>query len=257
MYSQTLIMITLIKKELWRDWATKHFTLLPEIGTIITIAIVLKVIPIPQNYSINNQDFFTFISYGLITTSLISNSFAATAFNLVHAKMENYILDYMLIPLTRLRTYISISLTAVFTAVISALIVAITLSLFGFQPPSLTKIITIAGILFITGINFTLLGIIAGIYSRDWDSIGAKFSLILIPFIFLSGVFYPIENIKPSFHFLFEFNPVYQIINGTRRIAETSIIPTETIIALLALTSITLTGAYLLLRNRHYDNSII
>ena len=243
---------TLIKKELWREWSSKHFSLIPEVSMVAIVAIFIKTIPIPDNFTIQGMEFFTFVSYGIITTSLIANSFASPAFGIVHAKMENYVTDFIMSPLTKLLSYLSIIASSSLSALFSSMIIAGTLIIFGFEPPTLIPAITIICLYIFISFSFGTLGLISGIYSKDWDSIGAKNNLVLIPIIYLSGVFYGIETIDPDFQFLLYLNPVYKIIEGVRIIGTTGTIQVSILLAIVVLIGVALTASCLLLRKNYF-----
>ncbi|MDI9347905.1 MAG: ABC transporter permease [Methylacidiphilales bacterium] len=242
--------ITLVKKELIREWSSKHFSLLPELGMIVVFGIIIKTAPIPSDLIIQNFDFMTFIGLGLVTTSVITNSFASTAFGLVHAKMENYIVDFIMPPLGKEVVYLALIMTATISALLSSICIGGVLFLFGMKLPGILPMLEVIAICSILAFSFALLGIVAACYSQDWDSISAKFSLMLLPLIYCSGVFYELQSIDPNFQWILLYNPVYYLFCLIREIASGQTISGIGLFSLAGLVGISLLVSFVFLRKR-------
>ena len=211
-----LPLTTLIYRELIREWRTKHFSLLPELAMSVIFAIIITTAPLPEGFAIKSLDYITFVGLGLVTNSIIINSFSSTAFGMVHAKMEQYLIDFIVPPLSRAATYFGLVVSATLSALFSAVCVGLVLVPFGFTIPHLTATLAIFLTSAIVGASFALLGIVAAHYSKDWDAISAKFSLLLLPVLYLSGVFYSIESIHPAYQWILSYNPIYHLFAMVR-----------------------------------------
>ena len=70
--------------------------------------------------------------------------------------------------------------------------------------------------LFIVAWGFSGAGVIVGIFAKSWDSIMVMTNLIIMPLVFLGGVFYSIEMLPDVWQKFTMINPIYWMINGIR-----------------------------------------
>lgn len=60
------------------------------------------------------------------------------------------------------------------------------------------------------------LGMIGGIWSEKFDHIAAFTNFVVTPLTFLSGTFYSVDRLPPTFWWLAHFNPFFYMIDGFR-----------------------------------------
>jgi ABC-2 type transport system permease protein len=63
---------------------------------------------------------------------------------------------------------------------------------------------------------FAQCGIITAIYANSFDSLAMYTNFILLPLIYLGGVFYPISILPPAWATLSHLNPLFYLIDGFR-----------------------------------------
>ena len=66
------------------------------------------------------------------------------------------------------------------------------------------------------GLAFGNLGIAIGMWSKSFEHVGAVSTLILLPLIYLGGVFFNLEGMHHFWHKASYFNPLFYMINGIR-----------------------------------------
>tara|TARA_Y100000590_G_C15009137_1_gene746892 strand:+ start:50 stop:433 length:384 start_codon:yes stop_codon:yes gene_type:complete len=69
----------------------------------------------------------------------------------------------------------------------------------------------------ITSLFFSCIGAIVGFLYFTWDIQQSVSNFFIIPLSLLSGTFFSINIINPKWDFLFNFNPIYQIIYKFRK----------------------------------------
>ena len=88
-------------------------------------------------------------------------------------------------------------------------------------------------------VHSMLLGILAGLWAQRWDHYAALLTYFLIPFSYLSGMFYSTDGLPALGHWLIAANPLYYIIDGLRfgltGLAETEVWPGALLILVLDL----------------------
>nr|MDJ0652482.1 ABC transporter permease [Simkaniaceae bacterium] len=66
------------------------------------------------------------------------------------------------------------------------------------------------------GLAFGNLGTAIGMWSKSFEHVGAVSMLVLLPLIYLGGVFFSLENAHPLWQKVSHINPLYYLINGIR-----------------------------------------
>jgi ABC-2 type transport system permease protein len=60
------------------------------------------------------------------------------------------------------------------------------------------------------------LGVIAGVWAEKFDQLAAFQNFVIMPFTFLSGVFYSIHSLPPFWQTVSHLNPFFYMIDGFR-----------------------------------------
>jgi ABC-2 type transport system permease protein len=63
---------------------------------------------------------------------------------------------------------------------------------------------------------FAQFGLISAIYANTFDSLSMFNNFLILPLIYLGGVFYPISILPPVWEKLSRFNPLLYLIDGFR-----------------------------------------
>ena len=72
------------------------------------------------------------------------------------------------------------------------------------------------GFLVLTGVCFSLMGFIIGIWAGNFEQLQLVPLLIVTPLVFLGGTFYSISMLPPVWQVVSRFNPVVYLISGFR-----------------------------------------
>ena len=67
-----------------------------------------------------------------------------------------------------------------------------------------------------SGYAFAGLGLALGVFAKNFEHIGAMSSLVLLPLIYLGGVFFDLRSLPPFWQFLAGCNPLFYTIDGIR-----------------------------------------
>jgi ABC-2 type transport system permease protein len=178
-----------------------------------------------------------FVAPGLLMFAAGERAFSGACVSLLFDKLEGMIADVAMAPLgagERLLAYAGAALSA---GLISAGATAAVLWPFADLPirePAAFVFFALAGTLMLA-----LLGIVAGLWAGRWDHYAALLTYFLIPFSYLSGMFYATGALPEIGRRLIAANPLYYVIDGLRfgmtGIAETAIWPGALLILVLDL----------------------
>ncbi len=159
-------------------------------------------------------DFVSFLLPGLVGSTILQRAFETSAFSVVFDKVEGIIRDIVAAPLSPLEALFAYTASATCSALIVGSAVWLILQLFGLGLPDHPLVL-----LFFSVGGAAMIGLaalIAGIWADKWDHISAVQSFAFLPFVFLSGVFFSLDQLPEKWQFFAQFNPLYYVIDGIR-----------------------------------------
>jgi len=193
--------------KIWKDTIVS-----PVVSTVLFLAIFGVVM---GDRFVGEVNYLAFMYAGLLTMTIIQSSFANPSFALVISKNIGTITDLQITPLTNLQIGIAYA-TAGATRAICTLALTIAVTIY-FIPnfTVLHPLLAIVGML-LTGVQFGALGVMFGLYAKNFDSLPFITSFIMQPMIFLGGVFYPISTLPAPWDMVSMWNPLHHNINFLR-----------------------------------------
>lgn len=155
-----------------------------------------------------------FLIPGLIMMSVIQNAFANAGSSLTQSKIMGNLIFVLKAPLAPWEIYLAF----VAASILRASIVGVVLYLVAwfFVPlPLVNPLITFV-MLLLSGGTLAALGVIAGVLAEKFDHLSAFQNFFIMPFSFLSGVFYSIHALPDFWREASRFNPFFYMIDGFR-----------------------------------------
>jgi len=160
--------------------------------------------------------FADFVAPGLIMMGMMQNAFANSSFSLLVGKIQGTIIDYLMPPLSNAEVLAGMTLAAVTRAVL------VGLAIWGamlFWPgvhvaPTHLWAVLLFGLL--GSFMLALMGVLTSIWAEKFDHAAAITNFIVAPLALLSGTFYSVENLSPTFAMLSHANPFFYAISGFR-----------------------------------------
>ncbi len=205
---------TLLQKEIRRFWRVASQTLLTP---IITASLYLFVFGATLGERISVLPGFSYAEFvipGLILMGVINNAFANTSSSLFMSRYLGNIVDLLVTPVTPPQFILAYTLAAMLRGLLVGVAVwAISLffaDLPWADPPAALAMAALASFL------FAQFGLIAALYANSFDSLAMYTNFILLPLIYLGGVFYPISILPPAWAALSHLNPLFYLIDGFR-----------------------------------------
>ena len=68
----------------------------------------------------------------------------------------------------------------------------------------------------LTGVVFSALGVITGLYADSFDQHAFVANLVIAPLALVGGVFYSVERLSEPWATLTRFDPIYYLVDATR-----------------------------------------
>jgi len=155
-----------------------------------------------------------FIGPGIIMFMMAHSAFEGGGLPILFSKIEGMITDVISAPLTPLEMLIGYVLPAITSAMTVGAVVLALVAVFVDLP--LHSVPAIIGFAFVASLLMALLGLVVGIWAERWDGYSAVEAFLVAPLGFLSGAFFPIDNLPENVRWVFHFNPVFQAVEGFR-----------------------------------------
>lgn len=160
--------------------------------------------------------FADFIAPGLIMMGMLQNAFANSSFSLLAGKIQGTIVDYLMPPLSNGELLVAMVAAAMTRAFfVGATIWFVMLFWPGVHvTPRHPEIILWFGLL--GSAMVSLLGVLTSIWAEKFDHNSAVTNFVIAPLSLLSGTFYSVDRLAPSFQAVSHANPFFYVISGFR-----------------------------------------
>ncbi len=165
-------------------------------------------------HPIHGVPYDQFIVPGLIMMALLMNSLMAASSGIYFPRFIGTMSDLLTSPLS----YFEIVMGFAFSAAARALAIGITIFVISWLITGITISHVFFTLLFglITALTFALLGLVLGIWAKDFEQLSMVPTLLLTPLTFLGGVFYSANMLPPTWQSVTKANPVFYMIDGLR-----------------------------------------
>jgi ABC-2 type transport system permease protein len=188
-------------------------TILPPVLTAVLFLAVFGGALGQRIHRIEGIPYLSFILPGLLVMTVAGQAFANCSTSLFQAKSEGYIEDVLTSPLRSWQLALSHMSGGVLRGLVAALTVALVSLPFedeGAQPA------TTAGALVLTGLVFSSLGVITGIWADTFDQHAFIANIVITPLALVGGVFYSTRTLDQPWSTLTRIDPIYYLVDATR-----------------------------------------
>ena len=160
--------------------------------------------------------FADFIAPGLIIMGMLQNSFANASFSMLVGKMQGTIINYLMPPLSNAELLLAVVGAAVTRAIFVGVAIWLAMLLWPgvHVMPQHFWAVALFGLLGSAMLGF--LGLITSIWAEKFDHAAAVTNFVVAPLSLLSGTFYSVDKLSPTFAALSHANPFFYAISGFR-----------------------------------------
>lgn len=205
---------TLYKRETWRFLKVWNQTLVaPMITTLIFLAILILAMG-GEARLVHGMPFAQFIAPGLIMMAMVQNAFANTSSSFMIAKLQGVIIDWLLPPFAAAELVVGMTMGGITRGLLVGCTVAIAMSVFAH-----VQVVHWGALLYFAvaaTMMMSLLGIVTGIVANTPDQAATITNFVVTPLSFLSGTFYSIHDLPPTWQAISHYNPFFYMIDGFR-----------------------------------------
>lgn len=212
--SNKLGTLTLFKRETNRFMKVYLQTLFaPVFSNLLYFAIfglsLYKAVP-----DVNGITYLQFLVPGLIAMGIINNAFQNPSSSLIIMKYQGLIQNLLTIPLKRSEIMLAFVFSAVLRGLLVGFMTYLTAIIFVELPYHSFLIITLAAL--IIALFFSFLGLLVGIWAKEFDRNAFVQNFVLTPLTFLGGVFYSLDRLPQIAQNISMANPIVYLIDLLR-----------------------------------------
>lgn len=205
---------TLLYKELLRFWKVAFQTVLAPVLSSLLYLMIFSHVLAERAEVYAGVPYVAFLVPGLVMMAILQNAFANSSSSLIQSKITGNLVFILLTPLSHLEIFLAYTGAAVLRGLMVGL--GVYLSALWYFPvaPQLPGWVLVFAVL--GSAILGVVGLIAGIVSDKFDQLAAFQNFIILPLTFLSGVFYSIHSLPPTWQFLSHLNPFFYMVDGFR-----------------------------------------
>jgi ABC-2 type transport system permease protein len=214
MKQQWIAFQTLLRKELTRIIRIWTQTILPPLVTQSLYFIIFGKFIGSQVGPINGVSYMSFIVPGIVMMAVINSAYGNVVSSFFGAKFQRNIEEMLVSPMKEWVIVAGYTAAGVLRGIIVGLLVFL-ISCF-FTHPSIHNIWIVIAFTVLTSVVFSLAALINGIFARNFDEVAILQNFVLVPLIYLGGVFYSIENLPELWQNISKLNPLLYMVDGFR-----------------------------------------
>jgi ABC-2 type transport system permease protein len=160
--------------------------------------------------------FATFVAPGLIMMGMMQNSFANSSFSLLTGKLQGTIIDLLMPPLSEGELMAGIVAAAITRAMMVGGALALAVALWPGVDMMAAHPWAIVWFGLMGAMMLALMGLLTSIWAEKFDHAAAVTNFVVAPLSLLSGTFYVLDNLSPTFQTISRANPFFYMISGFR-----------------------------------------
>src|SRR5689334_7306283 len=187
----------------------------PAITTLLYLAIFTVALG-RGGRTVMGVSYADFIAPGLIVMAMMQNAFANASFSLLVGKMQGNIVDYLMPPLSTGELIAGLIGAAVTRAFLVGGAVWLAMAFWPGVHVGLAHPLAALWFGLMGALMLSFLGLLTSIWADKFDHAAAVTNFVVTPLSLLSGTFYSVEQLAPTFRAISHANPFFYVISGFR-----------------------------------------
>jgi len=212
--SRQIRFLALVRRECNRFMKIKRQTVgAPLLETFLYISVFGAALG-SRIHTLHGYRYVVFVIPGLIMMAWAMNAFSNNASSILQQKFQRSIDDQLSSPASPTELLLAFSLGGFLRGLTVAALTFVASEVLVDLPVRHLPVL-LAGLFFV-GFFFSQLGVLVGVRAEQFDDVAVYQQFVLMPLIFLGGVFYSATLLPEPFSTLTHFNPVYYMIGIVR-----------------------------------------
>jgi len=213
-YSGTAGMIWLIRRETLRVSKLWTQTVLAPIVSSGLFILVFGFSLADRIREIDGVPYKEFIVPGLITMAMVQAAYSNNSSSVFQARSDRYINDVLSSPMHAWQMNLGFNVGGILRALAIGLglaLIAVPVTGAPVEQPLVLVPAVLLGL-----VLFAALGTIVGIFAETFDHHTFVNNIVILPLVFVGGVFYSVDLLPSPWHELTHFNPIFYLVNAVR-----------------------------------------
>jgi len=217
---QWIPFLTLLEKEIKRFVRVARQTLLIPIVNSGLYLFIFGV-NLGDKIALNGvEHYLAFLIPGILMMGCLNNAFQNSSSSIGSSRFHGDLEDLRVVPLSPIQIALAMSIGGLARGAAVAVLIFLMGEVFYWY--TLGDYLTIQHPIYLAyfivtgGLVFSALGIAVGFWAKNFDQMSAVGGFILLPLIYLGGVFFSIEQLHPIWQTISRINPMLYFINGVR-----------------------------------------
>jgi ABC-2 type transport system permease protein len=207
---------TLYVKEVRRFFKVQLQTIWAPAVTTLLFLVIFTVALGRSGRMVMGFPFADFLAPGLIVMGMLQNAFANSSFSLLVGKVQGTIVDYLMPPLSTGELMLGMAGASVTRAALVGLAVWGAMLLWPNVHVAPSHLWAVLWFGLMGALMLSFLGLITSIWAEKFDHAAAVGNFVVAPLSLLSGTFYSIQSLSPTFRAISHANPFFYVISGFR-----------------------------------------
>lgn len=205
---------TLIYKEIVRMFRVVTQTILAPLISAALYIFIFGFIVGTKIDEIAGVTYIEFVFPGILMLSIITAAFAHSSSSIFTGKYFNIIEEVLITPFS----YFEIVLGYAVAGIVRAIIVALGVLGIGILMGAVTLQSLPLFLFYIFGVAtiFSLLGMVSGLFAKNFDQLSMLTTFIITPFTYLGGIFYSLTMLPEMAQTATQWNPFFYFVDGIR-----------------------------------------
>ncbi len=163
---------------------------------------------------INGFEYRVYIVPGLIAMAMAQAAYSNNSSTIFQARSDRYLDDILSAPMPAWHVHLGyLAGGAMRSLMIGLLLTVFAIPITG--APLDYPAEALLAVLLLTA-AFGALGIVVGVYAESWDNQSFINNIVILPLIFLGGVFYSVSRLGTPWEQISHFNPLFYVVDATR-----------------------------------------
>jgi len=207
---------TLYIKEVRRFFKVQLQTVWGPAVTTMLYLIIFTVAMGRTGRMVLGHPFADFLAPGLIVMAMLQNSFANSSFSLLVGKIQGTFVDYLMPPLSTGELIAGLVGAAVTRAFLVGGAVWLAMALWPGVSVEIRHPLAALWFGLMGALLLAFLGVLTSIWAEKFDHAAMITNFVVAPLSLLSGTFYSVEQLAPTFRAISHLNPFFYVISGFR-----------------------------------------
>jgi len=203
-------------RELLRFWHDKMRVLGSITFPLLFLFVFGSGLSVRMGFLVPGVDFAQFIFPGIIGMTVLMSSFAA-GISVVWDRELGFLKEVLVAPISRASVAMGKTLGAATVALLQGTLILLFAPLIGVSP-SIWTVLALLPLMFLLAASMGSLGILLAARIRSMEAFTAVTQLLMFPMVFLSGAFFPLQDLPVWMNILVKINPATYGIAPIRQV---------------------------------------